>query len=130
MLLVEFYLDRLGRPRYNPPPDTTTLRSPGEDLDASGLMEYMWDVVYWTWGCMVAVCAFGDKAWWLWIAAPLYSLYLGYSTFMGVRRGGLPGMSGPSSAEEPAAAGGSGDGAAESKRQKKMEKRGQRVKYR
>ena len=73
---------------------------------------------------MGAVCVFGDMAWWLWIVVPLYSLWLGYSTFMGVRKGGLPGMPGPASAEEFAAAGD------ESKRQKKMEKRGQRVKYR
>ncbi|KAL1957230.1 hypothetical protein VTO42DRAFT_6264 [Malbranchea cinnamomea] len=118
-LLIEFYLDRLGRPRYNPPPDNHTLRSPGEDLESKGLTEYLWDVLYWTWGCMGAVCLFGDRAWWLWIAVPLYSVYLGVSTVMGLRKGFLPGM-----VDDAVPVGG------ESKRQKKLEKRGQRVKYR
>ncbi|KAL1964959.1 hypothetical protein VTN77DRAFT_6159 [Rasamsonia byssochlamydoides] len=112
-LAIEFYLDRLGRPRFN---SDGTLRSPGEDLGASGLTEYMWDVLYWTWGCMGAVCLFGDRAWWLWIVVPLYSVWLAWTTFAGMRSG-LAGM------------GGAGD-APESKRQKKLEKRGQRVQYR
>jgi len=78
----------------------------------------MWDVLYWTWGCMGAVCIFGDRAWWLWIVVPLYSAWLAWTTFMGMKRG-LAGM------------GGAGDAAGESKRQKKLEKRGgQRVQYR
>ncbi|PYH45863.1 SND2/TMEM208 family protein [Aspergillus saccharolyticus JOP 1030-1] len=120
-LLIEFYLDRLGRPRHNPVDGS--LRSPGEDLGAAGLTEYMWDVLYWTWGCIGAVCLLGDRAWWLWGVIPLYSVWLAYTTFTGMRSG-LAGMG----------AGGAGlDGAdaPESKRRKKLEKRGgQRVQYR
>ncbi|KAG2411712.1 hypothetical protein HFD88_009268 [Aspergillus terreus] len=116
-LVIEFYLDRLGRPRYNPADGS--LRSPGEDLGAAGLTEYMWDVLYWTWGCIGAVCVFNDRAWWLWIVVPLYSVWLAYTTFMGMKSG-LAGMGG-AGADTPAA---------ESKRQKKMEKRGNRVQYR
>ncbi|PGH23629.1 hypothetical protein AJ80_02235 [Polytolypa hystricis UAMH7299] len=120
-LLIEFYLDRLGRPRYNP---DGTLRSAGEDLDARGLTEFLWDVLYWTWGCMGVVCVFGDRAWWLWVAVPGYSAWLGYKTFMGFRSGGMMGMDAGAGVAE------GGGGVGESKRQKKMEKRGQRVKYR
>ncbi|PYH85430.1 hypothetical protein BO82DRAFT_328032 [Aspergillus uvarum CBS 121591] len=123
-LLIEFYLDRLGRPRHNPADGS--LRSPGEDLGAAGLTEYMWDVLYWTWGCIGAVCLFGDRAWWLWVVIPLYSGWLAYSTFMGMRSG-LAGMGGAGDNGGGAA----GAGAPESKRQKKLEKRGgQRVQYR
>ncbi|OJD18350.1 hypothetical protein AJ78_01594 [Emergomyces pasteurianus Ep9510] len=127
-LAIEFYLERLGRPRYNNATDGSsgTLRSPGEDLDGPGLTEYFWDVIYWTWGCMGAVCIFGDRAWWLWVMVPLYSGWSVYSTFMGLK-GGMAGLGGGMGE----GAGGAGE-AVESKRQKKMEKRGgaQRVRYR
>lgn len=69
---------------------------------------------------MGAVCVFNDRAWWLWIIVPLYSVWLAYTTIMGMRSG-LAGMGS-----------GGGDNApvGESKRQKKMEKRGQRVQHR
>lgn len=117
-LAIEFYFERLGRPRYNS--NDYSLRSPGEDLDARGLTEYLWDVLYWTWGCMAAACVFGDRAWWLWGLVPLYSGWLAYTTFMGVRKG-FAGMGNE---------GGDAAPALESKRQKKLERRGQRVKYR
>lgn len=63
----------------------------------------------------------------MWIVVPLYSVYLAYSTFTGMKSG-LSGFGGG------AGAGGDGESAgtgAESKRQKKMEKRGgQRMQYR
>lgn len=78
---------------------------------------------------MGAVCVFGDKGWWLWVVIPLYSGWLAWTTVMGMKSG-LAGLGG-------AAAGGVAPGndaatsGSESKRQKKMEKRGgQRVQYR
>ncbi|KAK2853266.1 hypothetical protein FQN49_005243 [Arthroderma sp. PD_2] len=123
-LVIEFYFERLGRPRYDAV--NGSLKSPGEDLDAPGLTEYCWDVLYWTWGCMGAACIFGDYGWWLWTIVPLYSIWLAYTTFMGVKKG-LPGMGGGMDMGMD-----EGAGQAESKRQKKLEKRGgaQRVKYR
>ncbi|KAL2832848.1 hypothetical protein BDW59DRAFT_156995 [Aspergillus cavernicola] len=119
-LVIEFYLDRIGRPTYTA--DGSTIRSPGEDLGAAGLTEYMWDVLYWTWGCIGAVSVFGDRGWWLWLVIPAYSVWLAYSTFTGMRSG----LAGFGAGEEQ----GAGTGA-ESKRQKKMEKRGgQRMQYR
>ncbi|KAI9792190.1 MAG: hypothetical protein M1816_002730 [Peltula sp. TS41687] len=64
-LLIQFWLDRVGRPSYVA--GTGDLRRSGEDLDAKGLTEYLWDVLYWTWGCIVVAGIFGDRAWWLWV---------------------------------------------------------------
>lgn len=70
---------------------------------------------------MGAVCLFADRAWWLWVVVPLYSLWLGYTTVMGVK-GGIPNLG----REQQGS-----DNTGESKRQKKLEKRGgQKVKYR
>lgn len=116
-LVIEYYLDKVGRPQYS---EDGSLRSAGEDLNATGLTEYMWDVLYWTQGCIVAVCLFNDRAWWLWVVVPLYSGYLAYTTIMGVKKG-FAGM------------GGGGEGADDaplSKTQMKKEKRGDRVKQR
>lgn len=65
---------------------------------------------------------FGDLAWWLYIVVPGYSVYLGYTTFIGARQG-LMGGQGAGDA-------GAGAGAATSKRQQKMEKRGGKMVYR
>ncbi|KAI9831604.1 MAG: hypothetical protein M1826_003213 [Phylliscum demangeonii] len=129
-LAVEFWLERIGRPRYGvgagPGAATagaTELRKTGEDLEAKGVMEVLWDVVYWTWGCLALVTFFGDWAWWLWAAVPLYSLYRAYGALGGMRQGlglGLVGKEEQAPNGEPAS----------SKRQKKVEKRGQRVQYR
>lgn len=120
-LVIEFYLDRVGRPQFNP---DGSLRSAGEDLNATGLTEYMWDVLYWTNGCILAACAFNDRAWWLWMVIPVYSVYLAYTTVMGVKKG-FAGMGG---------GGGGADGevheGAKSKTQMKKEKRGDRPKQR
>lgn len=117
-LAIEFYLDRVGRPHYN---EDGSLRSAGEDLNATGLTEYMWDVLYWTQGCIVAACIFNDRAWWLWAVVPVYSVYLVYTTVMGVKKG-FAGMGG---------GGGEGEDhdVPKSKSQQKKEKRGDRQKY-
>lgn len=129
-MLIELYLDRVGRPRYDRPQSLSqqqqqqqplVLRSPGEDLDARGLTEFLWDVLYWTWGVMGAVCLLGDRAWWAWVVVPVYAAYAAYSAVMGVRRG-MAGM-GFGMGDDGGAAGG------ESKRQKKMEKKGQKMMY-
>ena len=113
---IEFYLERVGRPTYNA---DGSLRKSGDDLEAKGITEYMWDVLYWTWACIGAACLFGDRGWWLYLAVPIYSAYLAVTTFGGMRQS-LAGMQGEGSVQ-----------AAESKRQKKMERRGvQKVQYR
>ena len=123
--VVEFYLDRLGRPSYAA---DGALRRSGHDLDAKGWTEYMWDVLYWTWINLVLVIFLGNWAWCLYLIVPVYSLYLA-TTMVGGMRGMLPGLAGAGGEEAPSGTGNSERG--ESKRQKRTEKRGgQRVAYR
>jgi hypothetical protein len=115
-LLLQLYFERLSRPTTTP---EGGIKRAGEDLDAPGLTEYMWDVIYWSWLCIVMAALVGDKAWWLWLVIPAYSAYAAWGMYTGMRGGGhhfdaagVP-QSGPS------------------KRQAKMEKRGgQKVSYR
>lgn len=118
-LAIEFWFERISRPTYNADGE---IRKAGEDLEAKGLTEWMWDVVYWTWGCVVLAAIAGNWVWWIYTAIPLYSAYKAYTIFVGARSG-FSGLSG---------AGGEGSStAAQSKRQAKMEKRGgQKVQYR
>ncbi|TID13107.1 DUF788 domain protein [Venturia nashicola] len=119
-LFIQFWFERIGRPVYGSEPGD--LRKSGEDLEAKGLTEWMWDVLYWTYGCILFAAVIGDRAWWLYITVPVYSAYLAYTTFTGVRQG-MAGMAGPASAEEGTTT--------QSKRQAKLEKRGgQRTQYR
>jgi hypothetical protein len=116
-MLIQLFFERQSRPVTNP---DGSIKRAGEDLDAKGLTEYMWDVVYWTY--LVVTCAglFGDRAWWLWAVIPLYGGYAAWSTYTGMR-GGYQDATG---VPQPGAAGAS-------KRQVKMEKRGgQKVQYR
>ena len=72
---------------------------------------------------MVLAAFFGDKAWWLWGVIPLYSAWLAWTTFGGIRQG-MAGMAG-----QDGGTGANGNGT--SNRQKKIEKRGgQKVQYR
>ncbi|KAF2139094.1 uncharacterized protein K452DRAFT_300656 [Aplosporella prunicola CBS 121167] len=120
-LLIQFWFERIARPTHDR--QTGELKKPGEDLEAKGLTEWMWDVLYWTYICVVLVGLFGDWAWWFYTVVPLYSVYLAYTTFMGVKQS-FGGGSGGADAD----AQGQGTG---SKRQQKLEKRGgQRVQYR
>ncbi|KAF2184110.1 hypothetical protein K469DRAFT_710019 [Zopfia rhizophila CBS 207.26] len=112
-LFIQFQFERIARPTYGP--DGQVRRS-GDDLEAKGLTEYMWDVTYWTYGCIILVSVLGDWAWWWWAVIPAYSAWLLYTTFMGARQGYTDAADVP----QPT-----------SKRQAKMEKRGgQKVQYR
>lgn len=114
-LVIEFYLDRLSRPSYNP---DGSLRRAGDDLDAKGLTEFMWDIVYWTWINLVLVIVLGNRAWSLYLVVPGYAVYAAVTTASGLK-GMLGGLSGAA-----------GDGEVQSNRQKKMEKRGgQKIAY-
>lgn len=98
------------------------MKRAGEDLDAKGLTEFFWDVIYWTWINLVLVVVLGNRAWWLYLVVPAYTVYSVVTTASGIK-GMLGGMG---------AAGGEGGNVAEgqSNRAKKMEKRGQKVAYR
>jgi len=64
-LFIQFWFERIGRPQYDQ--NNGELRKSGEDLEAKGLTEYMWDVVYWTYGCLMLVALAGDWVWWAWV---------------------------------------------------------------
>ncbi|KAF2663294.1 hypothetical protein BT63DRAFT_430481 [Microthyrium microscopicum] len=72
-LAIEAYLDKVGRPTYIVRPDGTKdgvkeLKRPGEDLEAQGVMEWAWDVVYWSWGCTGLAAVLGDWGWSIWVS--------------------------------------------------------------
>ncbi|GAM85826.1 hypothetical protein ANO11243_038340 [Dothideomycetidae sp. 11243] len=122
-LLIEFWFERISRPTYVGQGDAKELRKAGEDLEAQGLTEWMWDVVYWTWGCVVVAAIAGNWVWWVYAAVPLYSIYKAWATFSGAKSG-MSGLMGGGGAEGVSSG-------AQSKRQAKMEKRGgQKVTYR
>lgn len=118
-LALEFWLESIARPQYD---EGGNLRKAGEDLDAPGLTEFFWDIIYWTWINLILVFIFGNRGWWLYLVVPSYAIYAAVTTASGLK-GMLGGMSG---------AGGDGETQVQqSNRQKKMEKRGgQKVAYR
>ncbi|KAF2677476.1 hypothetical protein K458DRAFT_395975 [Lentithecium fluviatile CBS 122367] len=114
-LFVNFVFERQSRPTLLP---DGTIKRAGEDLDAKGLTEYMWDITYWTYGNLALVALLGDWAWIFYVVVPAYSVYLAWTTYTGMRGGYTDAAGVP----QPGAA---------SKRQQKMEKRGgQRMQYR
>lgn len=72
-LLIQFWFERVGRPTYVDGVNGKELKRAGEDLEAKGLTEWMWDVVYWSWGCIVLTTLLGDWAWWFFVSHFLYS---------------------------------------------------------
>ncbi|KAI9711568.1 MAG: hypothetical protein M1820_002133 [Bogoriella megaspora] len=147
-LIIQFWFERIGRPTHGV---NGELKRSGEDLEAKGLTEWMWDVLYWTYGCLLFVILLGDSAWWLYVSkrllcatlleslpiivlrqaelsipqivVPLYSAWLAWTTF-GSARQGLAGLTG-------GGADGQVENSGSSKRQQKLEKRGgQRIQYR
>ncbi|RVD85774.1 uncharacterized protein DFL_004081 [Arthrobotrys flagrans] len=115
-LVIQLYLEIIGRPKG--------ARKVVDDLNAGGMMEMLWDIIYVTWACLTLVAFFGESLWWLWAVIPVYGTYAAYTAATGMRDtlGGLGG------AANDMAAPGSG-----SKRQAKMEKRtaeGKNIRYR
>lgn len=80
-LIAEAILEKSGRPKY----DGQTLKSSGEDLNASGLTEYMFDIVWTTWASLVAVVVLGNWGWLLFAIVPVFGLYKGLG-FLGMAK--------------------------------------------
>lgn len=119
---IEFWLEKIGRPQYA---ENGELRKSGEDLEAKGLTEFMWDVLYWTWACIVAAALVGNSAWWMYAVVPVYSTWMASTVILNMKKG-MAGMAGQGDS-----VGEGSDGSGDSKRQKKLEKRGgQKVQYR
>ncbi|KAF1973942.1 hypothetical protein BU23DRAFT_127213 [Bimuria novae-zelandiae CBS 107.79] len=116
-LLINFVFERQSRPVNAP---DGSIKRAGEDLEGKGLTEYLWDVTYWTYGVLLLVSLLGDWAWIFWGIIPVYSVWLAWTTYSGFR-GGFQDAAG---VPQPGAAG-------TSKRQAKLEKRGdQKMQYR
>ncbi|KAK2066589.1 hypothetical protein P8C59_000394 [Phyllachora maydis] len=75
--ICQFTLERTGRPHYDA--SNGALRWSGEDLAAAGLTEYMFDVVWVTWGASILVVLLGNWAWMFWAIVPAYGAYKGYN---------------------------------------------------
>ncbi len=102
-LVAEYILETTGRPKYDA--TTKVLKSAGEDLAAPGLTEYMFDIIWVTWLCLIAVITFGNWGWIVWGAVPAYGLYKGYG-LLGLARGMMGGaQQGQIPDEQVAAAG-------------------------
>ncbi|KFY09554.1 hypothetical protein V491_08103 [Pseudogymnoascus sp. VKM F-3775] len=112
----QYILESSGRPKYTTLNGKSSLKSAGEDLAAPGLTEYLFDVVWVTWACVLAVLGFGDKAWWLFAIVPVFGLWKGWG-LIGAARGMLGGPQG-----QPQAQGGeTGQQAApQNRRQRRM----------
>ena len=120
--IVEFWLEKIGRPTYA---ENGELKKSGEDLEAKGLTDFMWDLMYWTWACIAGAAVVGDQAWWMYAVVPVYSVWVASTTVMGMRKG-MAGMAGQDDGSAQAA-----NNSGDSKRQKRLEKRGgQKVQYR
>ncbi|CDO53215.1 hypothetical protein DV495_000230 [Geotrichum candidum] len=130
--LLQYQLERMGRPKYSPlQPGSSqqTLVSPGDDLAQAGLTEWFHDVIYVTWGCDILAPIFNtNKVWYLYLLIPLYASYKIYTLIFSGKGGGLLGGllgnagRGDAAADMNAAP-------AQSKRQEKLEKRANKVKY-
>ncbi|PWW77460.1 hypothetical protein C7212DRAFT_351001 [Tuber magnatum] len=123
-LVIEVYLERLGRPKYVSGGNggSLVLVSAGEDMEAKGVTEYMWDIVYVTWGVLGLVGVAGEWGWWVWAIVPMYAVYLAVGMHRGMNGMMMPGMSPPATAAAPEGL--------QSNRQRKAEKRGgQKVRY-
>jgi hypothetical protein len=101
-LVAEYILESTGRPKFDPA--TKALKSSGEDLAAPGLTEYMFDVIWVTWFCLISVIVLGNWGWIFWSVVPVYGVYKGYG-LLGMARGMAGGAKTGQMPEEPMAAG-------------------------
>ncbi|KAK4231559.1 hypothetical protein QBC38DRAFT_225540 [Podospora fimiseda] len=96
--ICQFTLEKTGRPTYDP--NTKALKSSGEDLSSAGLTDFMFDIIWVTWGAAILAALFGNWAWFLWSVVPAYGLYKGYSMFGAARN--LAGLAGAGAGGEGA----------------------------
>jgi len=72
---LQFQLEFVGRPKFDV---KGAVLDPGSDLAQLGMTEYMFDVLYVTWGIQLLVAFTTTWAWWL---------YLSVCSFLLKRRG-------------------------------------------
>ncbi|EEQ39126.1 hypothetical protein FOB63_002953 [Clavispora lusitaniae] len=122
--VCQFIIEKSGRPVYAKEAGSGVSRlvRSGNDIKGPGLFEYMFDCIYITWICDVLMLLFGsNKVWMLFLAVPGFIAYKVLSlakSFFGNRSATTP------VAQEAAPTQG------KSKRQTKLEQRGQKQKFR
>lgn len=130
-IFCEYTVEKIGRPTYTFNADGyKVLVTSGEDLQQSGLTEYMFDIIYLTLFIDILMCLFGTvKVWWILIVIPIFAGWKLKSIISSAMRMFLPSLGGQNKANEEAA---ETENSGKSKRQLKMEKRGniQKVRYR
>ena len=83
---AQYVLETSGRPKYTTLNGKTSLRTAGEDLGAPGLTEYMFDVIWVTWACLISALMVGNKGWWLYAVVPAFAVWKGWG-LLGAARG-------------------------------------------
>ncbi|KAK3616470.1 hypothetical protein LTR56_025938 [Elasticomyces elasticus] len=78
---IEFWFEQICRTSYTETANGKELQRAVEALDAEGLTEWMWDVVYWSWGNTVLAALLGSWLWWLYAVVLLYSAWLAFLTY-------------------------------------------------
>lgn len=125
----EYTIEKIGRPKFDHNVDGyKILVKPGDDLQQSGLTEYMFDIIYLTLLIDLLMCITGsNKVWWISLAVPAFAFWklrgilgtiLGF--IMPRRNKSSRGEDGETESGAPL----------KSKRQQKLEKRGEKVRYR
>lgn len=119
LAIVQYVLETTGRPKY----EQNKLVGTPNDLKLEGLTEYMFDLIYYTLLEDILMIVFGsNKVWWLYLAVPAF---IGYKSFWLLKMGknllGLGRSKNVPVEEEP-------EQPQISKRQAKMEARGQKGK--
>lgn len=72
----EYVLEKSGRPVYSHDSGAPKLNRSGDDLKGAGLYEYMFDCIYVTWLCDLLMVIFGsNKVWVLFLVVPGYLAY-------------------------------------------------------
>jgi len=126
-LFLAQHLRTTGRPRRDPV--TGTLISSGEDLDARGVTEWCWDVIYVTWACQVGSALLGEWFWFGYLSIPAFACWKLYTKVIGPM---FLGRGGPQNTDSTEVVGEDKGTSSEglSKRQQKMQKRERKVEQR
>jgi hypothetical protein len=61
---LQYQLESVGTPKFD---DKGGVLKTGDDLGQSGFTEYMFDVIYLTWGIQLLVAFTTTYAWWLYL---------------------------------------------------------------
>lgn len=135
LIFCEYTIEKIGRPKYTINSDGyKILLKSGEDLQQSGLTEYMFDIIYLTLLIDLLMCLFGSmKVWWFLLIVPIFAGWKLKGILSTVLNMFLPNLRRNNKTDNGNKLDNNNDdNSGKSKRQLKMEKRGnkQKVRYR